>query len=596
MLKEALDVFEEMLSSEEGERMVIDSYTPKDGTYLLIRMDTKKVLCQIDVNNKKKIGKSDYYYPIIREVDYYSKLLEMNKPIDPKKVIHSNNYLSFSVKKESIAAGKLTSEIIKEYYKILKNPMLKYEKKPKAKELYRSVEEKIGVPDTSLISEIEAFILGEDFKAILDNLNLDEKAYLKVFFVFSDVDDDISELEKTREYYKKENERYLVPNIYNNNKFNISDEGMIFGLPNNNMGMNTKKPFLENKSRKVKVPYLLNEQDTLLQHKFFDYLMGQVDQKKYHIYIDNMAEDIHAYSNTEEPDELESGYYIQARKEKNEVEIIKADVVTHYSNKITGDFRLHNYMEVPEEYDKYLHDQYEEKIEDLWKVKAIIDYIFFGGKLQFNFTSDVRDIKVDDEVVKMCLLESRDAFARWFWQGDSTIIEDFIDKLTLRLIRNSVVRSKITAAQKQFNVRWALLEYFQRGNVGDQMVEVRKQLDKHIHSALGEEWNFESDKEFAYAVGQGLNYLLFLSQAGNKNHSFINQILNAKDVELIKKRMLQLYKRYNYRIQFYAGSPESQLFHQIMLYEPEKIETEYILAGFAGASLIIKSKGGAKDE
>ncbi|MCS4473106.1 hypothetical protein JQ038_17150 [Clostridium botulinum] len=46
----------------------------------------------------------------------------MNKPIDSNKIIHSNNYLSFFVKKESVVNGKLNEKIIDDYYEILKNP------------------------------------------------------------------------------------------------------------------------------------------------------------------------------------------------------------------------------------------------------------------------------------------------------------------------------------------------------------------------------------------------------------------------------------------------------------------------------------------
>ena len=40
----------------------------------------------------------------------------MDKPVDPKKVIHSNNYLSFWVKQESLGNGKLNQEAIDRYF------------------------------------------------------------------------------------------------------------------------------------------------------------------------------------------------------------------------------------------------------------------------------------------------------------------------------------------------------------------------------------------------------------------------------------------------------------------------------------------------
>ena len=39
--------------------------------------------------------------------DYYSKLVDMNKPMDTTKTIHSNNYLSVFIKKENIKKGNI---------------------------------------------------------------------------------------------------------------------------------------------------------------------------------------------------------------------------------------------------------------------------------------------------------------------------------------------------------------------------------------------------------------------------------------------------------------------------------------------------------
>ena len=63
--------------------------------------------------------------------------LKWNKPIEPGKIIHSNNYMSLSFKKISMKEGKLDSEVIDRYYEILKNPRIKYQKK-EAKNLYEA--------------------------------------------------------------------------------------------------------------------------------------------------------------------------------------------------------------------------------------------------------------------------------------------------------------------------------------------------------------------------------------------------------------------------------------------------------------------------
>ena len=57
--------------------------------------------------------------------------------------------------------------------------------------------------------------------------------------------------------------------------------------------------------------------------------MGQVSKGKYHIYVENDANDsrIISCSNTETPDAFSSGYYLRLRMDKNEAAIVDADVI-----------------------------------------------------------------------------------------------------------------------------------------------------------------------------------------------------------------------------------------------------------------------------
>lgn len=126
MLKECIEVFEHQLKEKKG-MLVLDTYAPADGTYLIVGQDGN-IKEKIDIKKDKKtkeIDKSSNYFNDICFYDYQSQLISMNKPMDTKKVIHSNNYLSFAVKKDSIVSGKLTEEIIDGYYEILKNPLEK---------------------------------------------------------------------------------------------------------------------------------------------------------------------------------------------------------------------------------------------------------------------------------------------------------------------------------------------------------------------------------------------------------------------------------------------------------------------------------------
>ena len=315
MLKDCLKVFENILEKSTGDKLILDSYIPADGTYIIVSKKDEEYEIKDTINIKldkktKKIDKSNKYYEDICKYDYNSKLIDMNKPIDGKKIIQSNNYLSFIIKKESLTNGKLCDERIEEYYSKLKNPYLKYSS-GNSKEVYKSVEDELGKPNVDKIEEFKNWI-----KENIFNLNVDiiGKDYLKIFF------------EASIEEYEREGKRYLIPNIYNNNDFNVNFNKEIYGLPNDNMGLNAKKPYLENKTRKVTVPYLLNNSEVLLQKKFFDYLMNFAVMGKVNIYIDTDNNEIHPYENGDMPDENCNGIFLRIKKGK-EVEIVDLEEI-----------------------------------------------------------------------------------------------------------------------------------------------------------------------------------------------------------------------------------------------------------------------------
>ena len=592
MLQEAMEVFQIMLQ-EKGERIITDAYIPKDGTYRLIVMkdDGWVIKDPVDIIFNKKTNtvdiSNDMDYLLIQELDYKSKLLEMNKPIDPKKVIHSNNYLSLAVKKESVTSGKLSEEIIQQYYEILRNPNKKYEKKPQARALYYVAEERLGQPDIEAIDKIEKFILANK-EDIWKGINLEKKNYVKLFFVYQ-------EEEKTKEIYKIESERYLIPNIYNNNNFNMEFEKGIVGLPNDNMGMNSKKPYLENKTRKVKVPYLLDQESALLQSKFFDYLFGQVSKKRFHIYVDNIDKKICSYTNKDKPEDIVSGYYLRCRMGKAGAEICEADVITHYKTKLEPGLVLKNYIEIPEERIEKSKIHYDEAIEDQWVIMDLINGIFFEGKLKNNFFTDARDMNIYDDCLKQSILKSRNILANWFWRGEQNQLVKILDDVSLALIKNSILNDETFAAQRKFNLRWSLLEYLDDQEVGVHMSEIRNQLREHINVAKDVEWDFISDEEYSYAVGQAVSYLLHLSKANNKTESYVNPFFNAKNSKVIKQRLLRMYTKYNYQIIHINGGRNAQLLSHVMEYEPKEIKHELIMAGFTAPSLMYEKKTDDED-
>ena len=88
MLKDCLEVFKDMYDNK-GERLITESYVLGEGSYVLV--DESGEIIEILEVDKKSSDKTGRYYEFA-EMDYFSKLVDMNKPIDFKKIIHSNNY------------------------------------------------------------------------------------------------------------------------------------------------------------------------------------------------------------------------------------------------------------------------------------------------------------------------------------------------------------------------------------------------------------------------------------------------------------------------------------------------------------------------
>lgn len=577
MLKDCIEIFEKELLLK-GENLIIDNYLPSDGTYVIVSTKDDEFFIKdvFDIKYNKKLneieGRENIYFKQICEYDYNSKLIDMNKPIDTKKVIHSNNYLSFFIKKESITNKKITSEIIENYYKILSNPKLKY-KTLKAKEIYNSVEENLEDIDQEFLQKIQLWIKENIFK--LDNLGIEIKGkdYLKIFF------------EVPIEKYINEGKRYLIPNIYNSNDFNQIISNEVYGLHNNNMGLNSKKPYLENKSRKTKVPYLLNQSEVLLQKKFFDYLLNLASKGQVNVYINDI--DIKSFKNDDMIDDKDfNGTYMRIKKGK-ELEIQSYDLIISYKYLLKKPFKLQNILDLS---DKYIDNEYEE-CGDRKKFQSVINNVLFSKYLVNNYFTDAKDISIKDNILKKNLLISRDKIFGYIYKGNEVGVYEILNKVSLELIKNNIIIGNFIKASHQYNMRCSLENYFKGGvNMSDLIYDIKSKLREKINSE--DTQNIEDDKEYYFALGQFINYLLSKSKSNKKVHSLANPFINAKNDRIIKDKLRNIYKKYNYDINM-NSKRVNNLYAMIVSYESQgKVNQDMIIAGYLHSNLIYESNKG----
>lgn len=573
MLKDCIEIFKKQYD-EKGDKLITDNYILSEGSYILVD-ESGNISKFIEVGKKDfdRIQCSDFI-----EIDYLSKLIDMNKPIDGKKVIHSNNIFSFWLKKDSIRPDskgnvKLSEDIIDNYYKILANPRLKYTKK-KSLELYEELERSLGEPNIDKLNKNKQWIK-ENIYDIIDRQGLkNDKSYLKIFF------------EADIEEYKAESKRYIIPNIYNSTDYNLVLNEEIYGLPNDNMGLNSKKPYLENKSRKNTIPYLISTDEVNLQKKFTDYLYNAACDGKTNVYVSE--EKVKAYKNDENIDESFTGYFLRIKKGK-EVEIHDFDIITKFNPNIKA-IELKQVVPVNKALIKNAKEPLAyEKITKLKDVKAIINNIFFKKFLVPNYFSDAKDIRINDFRVKEELLKCRNGFFCCFYKGDSTVIKAIFPKSSLNLIKNSIVNGEMARAIDQFNVRSALIGYFKGG---EDMADKLKTLNDKLRVKINDKNTgfIESDDEYFFAVGQVANYLLSLNKSSKKTHSMVNPILNCKSSEKLKVEIEKIFRKYNYAIDR-NNKRFNNLSAMVLGYEAEgNINEDILVAGYLYSNLIYEKK------
>ena len=602
MFEECLEVFKRELDYDNN--LILDEYIPADGSYIIVDAEGKIKNYQDIKLDKKKRGTSEAvekgsYFKEICFYDYHSKLISMNKPVDSKKVIHSNNYLSFAVKKESIAS-KLTEEIIDNYYDTLKNPLeKKYKKSKEASKIYQKFEEEHSAVDIELLERCRRWIKQHIFSIDkLINVDLGKKEYLKIFFEVFEVGEEDNK--KNRELFIQEDNRYIFPNIYNSNDYNVEVEGKIQGIPDNNMGMNAKKPFLAIKTRKTPAAYLVDINKAILQKQFFEYLMNFAANGKNNIYIDTKNYRIKAYSDQDERDdfdEMASGYYLRIQKGK-ELEIQIQDNIVDYQNRLKTNFEYMKFISIDIKGDKLPEFAKKYGVYDKrTSVGTLINEIFFSKFLRTNYFIDVNDMSIKDSVLRQNIIMYRNIIFDWVYKGIDNNFSKAEEKFALDLIKNSIRNEdKYNLRPKsQLNLHWSLKDYFlkmKKEQGGDTMADIATKIRTSVKEKIMFKEDLimpSDDKEYYYAVGQLLSYFIFKSRAGKRMQSMINPVLNAKRDNIIKMRLFQLYKKYNYDISINNYNMK-KLYAMILGYKPQnKVNQEMILFGYLDENILLKS-------
>ena len=572
MIDEALEVFRKIYDKEE-EKLVVNKHIPKDGTYILVNIKSGKIIEKLNISYDKKAKKVDgefnQYYSYFKAFDYYSNLVDMNKPMDPKKTIHSNQIYSFFIKKDSIRENKLTKSIIEGYKKNLLNPEEKYNSK-EGKELYKNIAEKLPKIEKDIVEDIFLWIEDNVNENLLENDN--KKDYLKIFFVEEDLD-------KSLEVFKNEHKRYIIPNIFNSNDYNKKIGETIYGLSNNNMGLNAKKAFLENKTRRVSTPYLVNTDEILLQYAFYNYLLPEVKQGNYYIYFSENEITPRTYK---EGCPNGAKYLLNASYSKD-VDIKNFNVISKNSSE---EINI-NFKEVLHQKKKDT-DEIEYGNLNREKMMNNINKILFYNSLLGNFLLNDGDLDIKDIEVKKLLMKYRNSFYKWFYLNDEAEVKKNIRKIYLDAVMVAIGNGHFFKASQQLDFGFCLEKYFYgKSELMEEIMNVKEVFLNHTLSE--EEWEFLNDEEYFFAVGQILAYINYMRNSKAKSLNFIKQLTFVKNIDVLKEKIKKIVISYSHIFET-KNKKINRTVSNISLYQPKEIRVDILLAGFTADIIFFKKR------
>ncbi len=520
MIYDILDVFKKEYE-EKGDKLILDNYILKDGLYCKINEDDS-IEYYIFKNDKKIDKKDDCFkdldgninhemYEWFKERDYYSGYLNSNKSFYDKK-IHNVNYLSLFIKLESFISSdvkkRLSSRAIRGQYL----SFLSYKKFKKKEEKTILNTYKKRIDDCGRKKDIvRKYRCVQKSISIIVNIAIenDIKNYIKIFF-----DEDI-------EIYKNESDVYYAIKIFNNIEYTKNVNGEIYGLSDSNLGMGgglvgSKKPFFQQKTRKLLLPFIFLKDNAVLTKKFFDWLKFQDIIQKY-----PLVQSLFMHRDFREKDLLLDFDYIPTKIKE-----------------LTPPIVIKNYLKI----DKL--EDYE--IKELFQLESKIDELFYAKQLIFNYFND--DVKVSSFVSKELqnlLLVTKYSMINYFKKYDDREFYQVVQKYGSKFILDRLRAGYELKAKECLNLKLSLQKY-----KGEEIMDIERMFEKIKNRLDNSEYISLQKDEFFFLSGQLANYLLAQKEQHQKKQDLLEPYLRCNNSKKLKKEIQFTFFQYKHALFF----------------------------------------------
>lgn len=355
-------------------------------------------------------------------------------------------------------------------------------------------------------------------------------------------------------------------------------------------GLNSKKPYLELKSTKFKVPYRISLDDALVSKKFFEWINNLVDKdgrtiSDIYIPINFKFTNIDVSERNIEDDTC---LYLH-KITNNGKPVIEDFAIINRRNKMKP-MRITNYLN---------QDAIEEQNIDKSEILEMkIDEYYYNNKLRRNYYSN--DIKAkagtfSDKQVDILFttkLAMLDYFRKGIEEGFKTCIDNMTKEMILQkfIDKDYINIEDITNAQ---NFRLNLLKYYEIGGKAEMGDRVKKLYSELKEKTEKEELAVcETDEEFYFAAGQVIYYLASQSEAREKNHGLVTPFLELSTSIKLKQAIMTMFKKYGYKINL-GSNKINNLIGMVTGYETTSKASDYqdlIISGICSKNIIYAGK------
>lgn len=361
-------------------------------------------------------------------------------------------------------------------------------------------------------------------------------------------------------------------------------------------GLNSKKPYLELKTTKFRVPYRITLEDALISKKFFEWINNLVDEKGK--IISSIYIPIHFdFTNIEVSERnIENDTCLYLYKTTNNGRPLIQDFAIINRRKKMKPIKIKNYLN--------LDNMEEQNIENKKVLEKKIDEYYYNKKLAGNYYNN--DVKAkagvfSDRQVDI-LMTTKQAMLDYFIKGIEVGFRACIDNMTKEMVLQKFIDKEyinvrdIAYAQ---NFRLNLLNYYQVGGkeeMGNRIKNLYETLKEKTEKK--EIATCETDDEFYFAAGQVIYYLVSQSEAKNKTQGLVTPFLELSTSTKLKQAIISMYKKYGYKIRL-ADQKTNNLIGMVTGYETQSKASDYqdlIISGICSKNIIYAGKEEEEEE